>query len=267
MPRTASEGHDVAGMKKRLRHFVSKDVMNMEGLGETTLVTLVDDGLVRNYADLYRLNSDQLSTLRTPMRAKEAQNLLSAIETSKHRGLARLLNALSIRHVGSRTALILSDAFGSMNALSAASVEEIENALRLNRRTKKKETKQRETTTAKEPGVIAKSVRQYLDSGFGAEVINDLSSLGVRMTGPKRAHGRARTLGGKTFVVTGTLQKYKREEIVELIAEHGGHAANSVSKNTDYLVAGENPGSKLKKAKELGVAVIDEKEFEKLLRG
>ena len=115
VPRIADAGYDAEGIKKRLLHFVSKDAMGIDGLGEITLATLVDEKLVRDYAGIYHLETDRLSAIRTPMRAKEVQNLLSAIEKSKHCGLASLLNALSIRHVGSRTALILSEAFGSMN--------------------------------------------------------------------------------------------------------------------------------------------------------
>ena len=185
VPRIAVAGYDAEGMKKRLRHFVSKDAMSIEGLGEVTLATLVDEGLVRDYAGIYHLKTDQLSVIRTPMRTKEAQNLLSAIEKSKHRGLARLLNAMSIRHVGSRTALILSEAFGSMNVISRATVEEIEKALRSYRRVKQKEKKPGKAEKSKEAGVIARSIRQYLDSKFGNEIIQDFSELGVNLTAPK----------------------------------------------------------------------------------
>ena len=265
VPGVADVGYDAEGITKRLRHFVSKDAMSIEGLGEITLATLVDEGLVRDYADLYHLGTDQLSVMRTPMRAKEAQNLLSAIEKSKHRGLARLLNALSIRHVGSRTAVILSEAFGSMQAIAAATVEEIEQALRSRRRAKDAAHKLGKTAKAKEAGVIARSIRQYLDGKVGKEIVHDLAEVGVNLTAAKLARAGPRKLEGKTFVVTGTLQNYKRDEIEELIAQHGGHAAASVSKNTDFLVVGENPGSKLAKAQQLGVEVLDERQFANLL--
>jgi DNA ligase (NAD+) len=179
------------------------------------------------------------------MGRKSADNLLDGVEASKNRGLARLLNALSIRHVGARVAAVLAEHFGSMEKLLAASVEEL--------------------SEVNEIGpIIAQSIYDFLQSEFGRETIADLQSLGVKMTAEKAAGGSAK-LQGKTLVVTGTLAKYGREEIEELIARHGGRAASSVSKNTDYLVAGEKAGSKLEKAKQLGVKVITEEEFEEMV--
>jgi DNA ligase (NAD+) len=219
------------------------------GLGETAIDQLVDEGLVRAYADLYRLTVEMLCPLKRKIRIsrQEAEKQRSLIDASKSRGLARLLNALAIRHVGARVASLLAERFGSMDGLMAASVEQLSG------------------TTDIGP-VIAQCVYDFLHSKFGAETIEDLKGVGVKMEAAGRVRG-SRVLEGKTLVVTGSLQRYKRDEIEELITRHGGHAAGSVSKNTDYLVVGENPGSKLEKAKQLGVAVIEEKEFEKLLRG
>ena len=154
------------------------------------------------------------------------------------------MNALAIRHVGERTATLLAEQF-SMDELTKASVQKL--------------------TEMNDIGpVVAQSIYDFLHSKFGVETIQDLESLGVDMKSTARTRG-ARTLEGKTLVVTGTLQKYDREEIKEAITRHGGHAASSVSKKTDYLVAGENAGSKLAKAQELGVPVITEEEFERLL--
>jgi DNA ligase (NAD+) len=157
--------------------------------------------------------------------------------------------------------------FGSMNAITAATVEEIEQALRSRRRVKEKETKPGKAAKTKEAGVIARNIRQYLDGRFGKEIVYDLAELGVNMAAPRLARVGLQKLEGKTFVVTGSLQKYSRDQIEELITQHGGHAASSVSKNTDYLLVGDNPGSKLEKAQQLGVAVISEKDFEDLLHG
>ena len=234
-------------MKERIRYFASRNAMDIEGLGDKLVDQLVSAKVVRNYGDLYRLEDrqDRLLNLER-MGRKSADNLLEGIEASKNRGLARLLNALSIRHVGSRVATVLAERFGSMDALMAASVEQL-------------------SETNEIGPIIAQSVFDFLHSKFGKETIDDLKSVGVKMESAAPAGG-SRALEGKTLVVTGTLQKYSRDEIEELITRHGGHAASSVSKNTDYLVAGEKAGSKLAKAQELGVPVITEEEFERLVK-
>ena len=221
--------------------------MDIEGLGDKLVDQLVGEKLVRNYADLYRLEElqDRLLNLER-MGRKSVDNLLDGIEASKGRGLARLLNALAIRHVGARVAALLAERFGSMDALMAASIEQL-------------------SETNDIGPIIAKSVYDFLHGKFGMETIEDLKGVGVKMKSAARAGG-SRALEGKTLVVTGTLVKYSRDEIEELIARHGGHAASSVSKNTDYLVAGEKAGSKLAKAKELGVKVITEEQFEAILK-
>jgi len=235
-----------AQVKERILYYASRNAMDIEGLGDKLVDQLVDSGLVRRYGDLYRLRLNQLIDLER-MGRKSSENLLAGIEASKDRGLARLLNALAIRHVGVRVASVLVGRFRSMDALAAADVEELS---RIN-----------------EIGpVIAQSVYDWLHSQFGRATIEDLKRLGVSME-QAAAPRTARTLEGKTLVVTGTLQRYKRDEIEDVIARHGGRAASSVSKKTDYVVAGAEAGSKLAKARELGVRVLTEDEFEQLLRG
>ena len=233
-----------AQIKERLLYFASRGAMDIEGLGEKLVNQLVSDNLVGTYGDLYRLTLDQLVGLER-MGKKSSENLLAGIEASKDRGLARLLNALSIRHVGARVAAVLAEHFGSLEKLCAASIEEL--------------------TEVEEVGsIIAESVHTFLHSEFGRRVIDDLAELGVKMEAERR-RATAGPLSGKTLVVTGTLANYSREEIEDLIEKLGGKAASSVSKSTDYLVAGEKAGSKLAKAQKLGVPVITEGEFDRLI--
>jgi len=236
-----------AQLKERIRHFASRNAMDIEGLGDKLVDQLVDSGLVRSHGDLYRLTLDQLTNLER-MGRKSSENLLAGIEASKDRGLARLLNALSIRHVGARVAAVLAEAFGSIEALEKASEEELSNVHEIG-------------------PIIAQSVYQFLHDEYGRRTLADLARVGVKMQSARPAAQTARMLEGKTLVVTGTLTKYTRDEIHELIAQHGGHAASSVSKKTDYLVVGDNAGSKPAKAQALGVPVLTEAQFEALLQG
>ena len=237
-----------AQLKERIRYFASRNAMDIEGLGDKLVEQLVSSGLVKSYGDLYRLSGEQLLTLER-MGKKSSENLLAGVESSKDRGLARLLNALSIRHVGTTVARVLAESFGTMEALRKASVEEL--------------------SEINEIGpIIAESVHEFLASEFGRATIDDLAALGVTMEVPQVAgEERSETLAGKTLVVTGTLVKYTRDEIKELILRNGGKAASSVSSKTDYLVAGERAGSKLAKAEKLGVQVLTEEEFEGLIEG
>lgn len=234
-----------AQLRERIQYYASRNAMDIEGLGDKLVNQLVDLGVVRSYGDLYRLSSDQLVSLER-MGKKSSEKLLAGIAASKDRGLARLLSALSIRHVGPRAALLLAEHFGSIDELSKAGEEQLSGINEIG-------------------PVIAKSVYEFLHSEYGRHTLDDLKQIGVRTTSPLPAATGPRPLEGKTFVVTGTLQRYTREEIEELIAHHGGRAASSVSKNTDYLVAGEKAGSKLAKAKQLGVAVISEEQFDALI--
>ena len=234
-----------AQLKERIRYYASRAAMDVEGLGDKLVEQLVEGELVRGYGDLYRLTGEQLQQLER-MGKKSAEKLLAGIEASKSRGLAKVLNALSIRHVGSRVAQVLAEHFGSMEALRAASVEEISEIHEIG-------------------DVIAQSVHGFLHSKYGEQTVDDLSSVGVVMEAPRRKIMANGALAGKTFVVTGTLRERSRDEMHALIERHGGRAASSVSKKTDYLIAGSDAGSKLKKAQKLGIPVIDEDELDALI--
>jgi DNA ligase (NAD+) len=239
-----------AQIKERIRYFASRSAMDIEGLGDKLVDQIVSEGLVHSFADLYRLNVERLVELER-MGEKSATNLVDNIAASKSRGLARLLNALSIRHVGTRVATVLADHFGSMDALREATVDEL--------------------SEINEVGpVIAQSVYDFVNDKHSAAAIADLEKAGVEMIqqgagSREQGDGSPLPLAGKTLVVTGTLKKYTRDEIEELITRHGGRAASSVSKSTDYVIAGENPGSKFDKAKKLDVKIVTESEFEQLL--
>lgn len=234
---------------ERLLYFASRSAMDIEGLGEKLAYQLVEGGLVHDFADLYELDEARLTSLER-MGTKSAEKLLANLEASKSRGLARLLNALSIRHVGTRVATTLAQHFGSMDALLEASAEEL--------------------AEVEDVGpVIAESVYAFLHGEHGQRAVSRLREVGLDMTSPQKARATAATVGplaGKSIVVTGTLEKYSREEIESLIEQHGGRAASSISKKTHYLVAGEKAGSKLDKARQLGVAILTESEFEALLK-
>jgi DNA ligase (NAD+) len=237
-----------AQLGERLLYFCSRSAMDIEGIGEKLAYQLVESGLIRDFGDLYQLTEDQLVTLER-MGKKSAEKLVANIEASKSRGLARLLNGLCIRHVGARVARTIAEHFGSMEALEAASEEDL--------------------SDVEEVGaVIAESVSEFLHSERGERAVRRLREAGIDMTSPKKSVAIPSTAGplsGKTLVVTGTLRKYKREEIEALIVQYGGNTASSVSRKTDYLVAGEKAGSKLAKAESLGVRVISEADFDVLI--
>jgi DNA ligase (NAD+) len=240
-----------AQIKERIRYFATRNAMDIEGLGDKLVEQLVDAQLVNTYGDLYRLTAEQLTNLER-MGKKSSENLVAGIEASKTRGLARLLNALSIRHVGNRVATVLAEHFGSIDKLREAEVEEL--------------------SEINEIGpIIAQSVFDYVQSDYGKAIIDDLAELGVNMESPRRVQSAGGedeptgVLAGKTLVVTGTLPRRSRDEMEELITQLGGRAASSVSKKTDLVVAGEKAGSKLDKAQKLGVRVITEDEFDALI--
>lgn len=239
-----------AQLKERVRHFASRNAMDIEGLGDKLVDQLVSAGLVSGFADLYGLRLEPLLELER-MGKKSVENLLAGIDASRSRGLERLLTGLSIRHVGTRVATLLAQHFGSMEKLQAADAETLSDVNEIG-------------------PIIAKSVHEFLHEEYGDRVITQLTEAGVSMdavTAPSVAAAAAASgiFAGKTLVVTGTLVKYKRDEIEELITRHGGRASGSVSAKTDYLVAGEKAGSKLEKAQKLGVKVLSEDEFEQLL--
>ncbi len=234
-----------AQVYERLRHFASRGAMDIEGLGDVMAQQLTELGLVRDIADLYKLDAQTLG--RVPRTgAKSVENLLRNIERSKARGLARLLYGLGIRFVGTQTAQILAGDFGTIDALAEATEEEL----------------QRSEGIGPE---VAGSVALFFRQQANREVVTRLKRAGVDMTAPKRARAADGTLAGKTFVLTGTLPSLTRDEASELIVAAGGKVTGSISKKTDYLVAGDEPGSKLTKAEQLGVAILDESDLRKLL--
>jgi DNA ligase (NAD+) len=240
-------GHNCVGrLKKVLSEFGKRKAMDIEGLGEEIVNQLVDSGLVHTVPDLFRLEKEQLVELER-MGDKSAQNLLDGIEAGKGRGLARVLTGLAIPHVGDTVADLIAEAFPSADGLMQASEERLSEIKGIG-------------------PVLAKSIHDYCHSAAGRKTFEELKKLGVKLTQEVRAKpAGSADLSGKTFVVTGTLEMYGREEIEALIKSLGGKASGSVSQKTDYVVAGENAGSKLAKAKGLGVSVLTEKEFDKLI--
>jgi DNA ligase (NAD+) len=237
-----------AQLRESLHYFASRGAMDVEGLGIKLIEQLTAAGLVKTLSDVYRLKDrrDELLELER-MGEKSVDNLLTGIEESKTRPLWRLITGLNIRHVGTRNAQVLAEHFGMLDAIMAQSAESL--------------------AEVEDIGpVIAHSVHAFFDSEVGRKLIEELRSFGLNFGEPKKEQPKvAGKLEGKTLVVTGTLARYTREEINELIQKHGGKAAGSVSKKTDFLIAGENAGSKLEKAEKLGVAVISEDEFIKMI--
>ena len=224
-------------------HFASRGVMNIDGMGDALVTQLTERGLVKNVADIYKLTKDDLLSLER-MGDKSAQNILGEIENSKKLPLERVIYGLGIRMVGERTAQFLAEHFGSMEALEQAGVEELQNVNEVGPR-------------------IAQSIVEFFSIAANRKLIERLGEAGLAFKGKRKERGTK--LAGKTFVLTGTLAKYTRDEAKKMIEDAGGKVTGSVSKKTDYVVAGADAGSKLDKAKELGVAVIDEKEMAKLL--
>lgn len=238
-----------AQLQQRLVYYASRTGMDIDGLGDKIVDQLVQQNLVASVADLYRLTAEQLIERLQLVKERKATKLIEAIEQSKSRGLARVLTSIAIRHVGPRVAKLLTRRYPTIEALQAASVEEL--------------------AAIHEVGdVIAKSVHQFLHSDAGQRLIDDLRAVGVELSEPQVAGQQATTdavFANKVVVVTGTLSRYTRTEIKELIERLGGRASESVSKKTDFVVAGENAGSKLTKAQQLGVPVLSEDEFAALL--
>ena len=234
-----------AKLRESVRHFASRGVMNIEGMGDALVNQLVDARLVKSVADIYDLTEDQLLKLER-MGKKSAQNLLGEIENSKKLPLEKVIYGLGIRMVGERTAQFLAEHFGSMDALMAASEEERQAVNEIGPR-------------------VSQSIHEFFDEPKNGALVERLRKAGLTFKGRKKQ--RATTLEGKTFVLTGTLERHTRDQAKKLIEDAGGRVSGSVSKKTDYVVAGAEAGSKLDKAKELGVAVIGEKEMEGLAKG
>jgi DNA ligase (NAD+) len=226
-----------------LEHWGSRGVMNIEGLGEVSAAQLLEKGLVRSVADLYTLKLEDLMSLER-WGEKSSRTLLDEIERSKHAGLARVLMGLSIRFVGERTAELLAQEFGSMDAIMNATAEELERAEEVGPR-------------------ISQAIIDFFARPANRELIEHLKALGVNMTAEKKH--RTSQLAGLTIVLTGTLPNLSREEAKAMIEAAGGKVSGSVSKKTSYVVAGEEAGSKLDKARQLGVTVLDEAGLRKLI--
>jgi len=235
----------LAQRKESVKHFAARRAMDVEGLGDKVVDQLVEAGLVESPADLYRLTAETLAQLER-MGEKSATKLASAIETSKQTTLPRFLFALGIPNVGEATALALAEHFGDLPPLRAASLEQIQ--------------------AVPDVGpVVAESIRNFLDDARLAGVVDQLLELGVRWEAQTRSLGEHLSFTGKTFVCTGTLPTLGRSDAEALIRKHGGKVTGSVSKKTDYVVAGADAGSKLAKAEELGIPVIGEDELKGLL--
>jgi len=232
-----------AKLRETILHFASRGVMNIEGMGDALVNQLTDRGLVKNVADIYKLTKADLLQLER-MGDKSAQNVLDEIEASKQLPLERVIYGLGIRFVGERTAQFLAEHFGSMDALMNASIEELQEVNEVGPR-------------------IAQSMAEFFREPKNRELVERLRKAGLTFAGKKKERGTK--LAGKTFVLTGTLPHHSRGEAKKMIEDAGGRVSGSVSKKTDYVVAGDDAGSKLDKAKELGVAVIDENQMERLL--
>jgi DNA ligase (NAD+) len=218
--------------------------MNIDGMGDALVTQLTDRGMVKDIADIYTLTKDKLLSLER-MGDKSAENILREIDNSKKLPLERVIFGLGIRFVGERTAQFLAEHFGDMTALEKASEEELQQVEEVGPR-------------------IAKSIVEFFAEPKNRELVEELRTAGLQFKGKKKERGTK--LSGKTFVLTGTLANYTRDQAKKMIEDAGGKVAGSVSKKTDYVVAGADAGSKLDKAKELGVAVIDEKQMENLVQ-
>ena len=233
-----------AKLLRSIVHFVSKDGMNIDGMGYNIIEALMNKGLIKNIADIYSLTFEEISSLKKNGR-KFAQNLIDAIEQSKNNNLDKLINALGIRHIGIKTAKILAKQYKSMEKLMNASYIDL--------------------SIIPEIGTItAKSIVDFFEQEQTKDLISKLESANVNMN-YKMDNKADERFSGKTFVLTGSLEKYSREKASEIIENFGGKTSNSVSKNTSYVLAGEEAGSKLKKAQELGIEIIDEQTFENMI--
>jgi len=233
-----------AKRKESILHFAGRHAMNIDGLGDKIVDQLVDKGMVKDVADLYTLKEDAVAELER-MAEKSAQNLLEEIEASKKNSLARLIYALGIQFVGERTGQLLAEHFSSLEELAAAKEEELEEVPEVGPK-------------------VAASIVEFFSEAANRQLIKKLNKLGVHPTAEKRAV-KSQKLAGKSFVFTGGLANRSREEAGEIVQQHGGKVSGSVSKKTDYVVVGTDPGSKYDKAKELGLTILSESEFEKLL--
>lgn len=234
-----------AQLYRNIIHFCSRDAMDIEGLGPAIVETLIDEKLIASPADLYRLKEEQISVIER-MGDKSAQNLINAISVSKTRELYRFIYALGIRNIGAKAAKLLAKKFGNIDSLMTASADEI-------------------TSIDGFGSIMADSITDYFSLDKSKQLIADFKSLGIDPKEEKSENADNR-FEGLTFVLTGTLSRYKRSEAEKIIEGFGGKASGSVSKKTSYVLAGEDAGSKLDKANKLGITVISESEFEEMCK-
>ncbi len=234
-----------AKLYRGIIHFASREAMDITGLGEAIIEELINRGLISNITDIYKLTLEDIAALKKNGK-KFAQNLIDAIEESKHRELYRLVNALGIRHVGVKLAKTLCKTYNTMDKLINATYEELYMKEEIGK-------------------IIAKSITDFFKEEQTLDLINKLKEYGVNMEAIKE-EGADERFAGLTFVLTGTLEKYSRDEAQEIIEKLGGKTSGSVSKKTSYVLAGESAGSKLTKAQELGIKIITENEFEEMIK-
>lgn len=233
-----------AQLKERLKYFAGRDQMDIENLGSALIEQLVDSGLVKNFADIYELTVEKVSRLER-MAQKSAANVVNAIEESKSQSLSRFIAALGIRHVGSTSAEILAEEFGSLEAIKNTDLEMLKNIDQIG-------------------PIMAQSVYDYFHNEKNLAVIDKMLKAGVVPVALKKKISQV--LAGKIIVVTGTLKNFSRSEIERAVKDNGGKVSSSVSKKTDFVLAGENPGSKLDKAEKFGVTIINEEEFTEMIK-
>ena len=233
-----------ARRRESFLHFAGRHAMNIDGLGEKVVDQFLEKQMVKDFADLYKLELEEVAALER-MGEKSAQNLLDEIGASKKNSLARLIYAIGIPFVGERTAQLLSEHFGSMDKVATASAEEL-------------------VEVGEVGPKIAEGVREFFSESANRKLIERLRAVGVNMKEAQRELKDSR-FAGMTFVFTGTLEGRSREDAEALVASHGGKAGSSVSKKTNYVVVGADPGSKYDKAKSLGVPILDEAQFDKLI--
>ena len=223
--------------KENIVHFVSKKALNIDGLGIRIIEQLIAVGLIKNISDIFRLKKDDLVPLER-FADKSADNLIESINNSKKVALSKFIYSLGIRHIGEETSILLADRFGSITNLKNTTLEKINDIYDIGPK-------------------VAESVYEYFHNRENLDLIDDLFELGIKIQNIKKDH----KLIGKTFVLTGSLEKFRRDEVKNIIRSAGGKVGSSVSKNVDYLLAGDEPGSKYEKAKQLDINIINEKEF------
>ena len=235
----------LAQLKERLKHFSSRKAMDIDHFGPAVIEQLVDSERVKNFSDLYTLKLDEVASLER-MADKSAQNLISAIKKSKLAGLSRFLYGLGVRHVGQRTAILLAGRFRSIKKLQETSYDELEKIDEIG-------------------SVIAESLKAFLDRDTNRQEIDRLLERGILMEEQGEPPESGGPFEGQQFVLTGTLTRFTREEAKEKIQSLGGRVTATISKKTDYVVAGTSAGSKLEKAQQLDIPVLDEEALQKLM--